>query len=153
MLKCDKCGFENPDGLDRCHACGASLFEFAQTMPDVEIDLHGATFVDIEVPKIERPPATLTVKTGRFSGRRYPLRESQTIGREKCEIILRDPQMSRQHLAIKFVEGDYLLIDLGSANHTFVNDQMVQQPTVLEDGDLISAGDTELEFKFEEEQA
>jgi hypothetical protein len=30
---------------------------------------------------------------------------------------------------------------------------MIRQPKVLEDGDLITAGDTELEFKFEEEQA
>ncbi len=153
MLKCEKCGFENPEGLDRCHACGASLFKYAQTMPDVEIDLHGATHIDLEVPEAKRFPASLTVKTGRFSGRTYPLRENQTIGREKCEIILRDPCMSRQHATIKYVEGDYLLVDLGSANHTFVNGQMIRQPKVLEDGDLITAGDTELEFKLEEEQA
>ncbi|MEA3350521.1 MAG: FHA domain-containing protein [Chloroflexota bacterium] len=153
MLKCEKCGFKNPDGLERCHTCGTSLLEFAQTMQDAEIDLHGATIVDMEVPQVKRPPARLELKSGRFSGRVYPLRENQTFGREKCEIILRDRHLSRQHAAIKFVEGDYLLIDLGSANHTFVNDQIVQQPTVLKDGDVISAGDIDLEFKLKKETA
>lgn len=151
MLKCEKCGFENSDDLDRCQACGANLFQSPQTVQNVEVDLNGATIIEVEAPQAKRPPACLEVKSGRFLKRVYPLRENQTIGREKCEIILRDPHMSRQHAAIKYVAGDYLLIDLGSANHTFVNEQMVQQPTILQDGDLICVGNTELEFEIGEE--
>ncbi len=151
MDKCPSCGFEYQVGSEQCGHCGIALLEIAKTMP--EIDLHGATMVDMEAPVLEEkiPTATLTLKSGRFAGRVYPLRKNQTIGREKSEIILRDPHMSRQHANIKYLDGKFLLIDLGSANHTFVNDEMVQSPKTLGDGDVISVGNTDLLFTLTEE--
>ena len=152
MLKCEKCGFENPEGLARCHSCGTSLHKSTRTVQNIQLDSRGATIVKVDDAHNERLPAQLKVKTGRFAGKVYALQENQTLGREKCEIILRDPHISRQHAAIKFVGGDYLIVDLGSSNHTFVNDQMIRQPTVLQNGDLISIGNTALEFQIEEEE-
>jgi len=152
MEKCPSCGLDNPAGSERCHHCSVSLLENAKTIQ--EMDLHGATMLDIEAPVPEEkiPAATLTLKSGRFAGRMYPLRTSQTLGREKCEIILRDPHMSRQHAAIKYLDGHYILFDLGSANHTFVNDEMVQSPKTLQDGDVISVGNTNLLFSLSIEE-
>jgi len=151
MEKCPNCGFENQAGSEQCGHCGIALLEIAKTMQ--EIDLFGATMVDMEAPVLEEkiPAATLTLKSGRFAGRVYPLQKNQTLGREKCEIILRDPHMSRQHANIKYLDGKFLLIDLGSANHTFVNDEMVQAPKTLGDGDVISVGNTDLLFTLVEE--
>ncbi|MBC8507641.1 MAG: FHA domain-containing protein [Anaerolineales bacterium] len=152
MENCPECGYENPIGTENCSQCGVNVLEIASTMP--EIDLHGATMVDMEAPVLDEviPPATLTLKTGKFAGRVYPLRKNQTLGREKCEIILRDPQMSRQHANIKYLDGKFLLIDLGSANHTFVNDEMVQAPKTLQAGDLIGVGNTDLLFSLIEDE-
>jgi len=146
MQKCSNCGQENPFGVELCQQCGVEVLENAKTMQ--EIDLHGATMINVEAPVPEEkiPTATLTLKSGRFAGRSYPLRKNQTLGREKCEIILRDPHMSRQHANIKYLDGKFLLIDLGSANHTFVNDEMLQGPKTLQDGDVISVGNTDLLF-------
>ena len=151
MKKCQSCGFENPAGSEQCGHCGTALLEIAETMP--EIDLMGATMVDMEAHVIDEkiPAATLTLKSGRFAGRVYPLYKNQTIGREKSEIILRDPHMSRQHAAIKYLDGHYILIDLGSANHTFVNDEIVQAPKTLQHEDVISVGNTDLLFALVEE--
>ena len=150
--KCPDCGHKNPIGTEICPQCGAEILEIAGTMPD--IDLHGATMVEMEAPVLEEkiPSATLTLKSGKFSGRVYPLRKNQTLGREKCEIILRDQHMSRQHANIKYLDGKFLLIDLGSANHTFVNDEMVQAPKTLQDGDMISVGNTDLLFSLIEDE-
>ncbi len=150
MEKCSNCGAENPVGAELCQQCGVEIMAIAQTTP--EIDLFGATMVDMEAPELEEtiPTASLTLKSGRFSGRVYPLKKNQTLGREKCEIILRDSHMSRQHANIKYLDGKFLLIDLGSANHTFVNDEMVQAPRTLQDGDVISMGNTDLLFNLDE---
>jgi len=151
MQKCPDCGHHVSSDTELCPKCGANILEIASTMP--EIDLHGATMVDMEAPIVEEkiPTATLTLKSGKFAGRVYPLRKNQTLGREKCEIILRDPHMSRQHANIKYLDGKFLLIDLGAANHTFVNNEMIQAPKTLQDGDLISVGNTDLLFSLIED--
>ena len=145
-MNCPQCGDENPAGQENCQSCGAELMVYAPTMQNV--DIYGATMVNLKAPKPqdEIPTAHLTIETGRFKGRIFNLQKNQTLGREKCEIILRDPHLSRQHANIKYLEGQFLLLDLGSANHTFVNDQMIQHPTPLKDGDLISMGNTDLRF-------
>ncbi len=145
-LNCPKCGHQNPEGQENCQSCGAEIGVYAPTMQNV--DVYGATMVETETSQAEEeiPRASLTIEAGRFKGRVYTLKKNQTLGREKCEIILRDPHLSRQHANIKYLEGQFLLLDLGSANHTFVNDQMIQHPTPLQDGDLISMGNTDLRF-------
>lgn len=152
MEKCPNCGYDNPAKSERCQHCGTDALAIAQTMQ--EIDLQGATMLDMEVPILEAriPAATLTLKTGQYAGRMYPLRKNQTLGREKCEIILRDPHMSRQHANIKFIDGKFILIDLGSVNYTFVNDELVQTPKTLHDGDVISVGNTDLLFTMLDEE-
>ncbi len=148
MIICGRCGRQNPESQQSCAVCGADLLKDGETMQ--ELDLYGQTMVDVEVPQLEEtiPAAHLTLESGRFSGRAYRLGANQTIGREKCEIILRDPQASRQHASVNYLEGQFLLIDLGSANHTFVNDQMIQKPTPLMNGDVIGIGDTSLKFSI-----
>jgi hypothetical protein len=69
------------------------------------------------------------------------------IGRSRrCDVVVNDPNVSRQHAEIRLQGGSYLLRDLGSTNGTRVNRRDVRQHT-LQDGDRIEVGTTELRFE------
>jgi len=70
------------------------------------------------------------------------------IGRETTNLVsIDDERASREHAKIRFADGVYSLIDLGSSNGTLLNDQLVQAPSRLNDGDVIRIGSTALTFK------
>jgi pSer/pThr/pTyr-binding forkhead associated (FHA) protein len=54
--------------------------------------------------------------------------------------------VSRDHALIRRAEGQYLISDLGSANGTFVNQQMLAagEARSLKPGDVIGVGDFQL---------
>lgn len=83
------------------------------------------------------------------TGRSYDLiRPDTTIGRAvDNDIILESKQVSRHHARILWQGGSYLILDLGSANGTFVFGQKVDKLT-LSDGDLISLGGLEFTFRL-----
>lgn len=77
----------------------------------------------------------------------YPLEEFNLIGRsDDASIKLEDNGVSRQHATIR-CEGDhYWLVDLGSANGTYVNDSAITTARVLRDGDRVQFGTNMLHF-------
>jgi class 3 adenylate cyclase len=55
-----------------------------------------------------------------------------------CQIVLPDTKVSRQHALIQGQdENEFWLIDLGSANGTYLNGRRVAQPCRLSEGDKI----------------
>lgn len=70
------------------------------------------------------------------------------IGRERsqCDIILRDPNVSRRHAELTYDGRNWYIRDLHSTNGTLVNDVDVDE-CVLRDGDLITLGLVNLEFR------
>jgi hypothetical protein len=85
--------------------------------------------------------AWLIERNGPRAGREHRLREQVTIGRDpaRCEVVLDDGKVSGEHARIRLEKGQYVLYDLASTNHTFVNGQEVQKH-VLRDGDQIRFG-------------
>ncbi len=77
-----------------------------------------------------------------------------TLGRGlKNVIALDDAKVSRRHALIRpDPDGGFLLLDLGSANGTFVNDRRIVTATRLQTGDVVRVGSTPLLF-FEEAPA
>ncbi|MBP3884713.1 MAG: DUF3662 and FHA domain-containing protein [Olsenella sp.] len=73
---------------------------------------------------------------------------STVIGRERTPhgIILRDPNVSRHHAELTFDGRNWTITDLGSTNGTMVNNIDVDS-CVLRDGDLITVGLMNLEFR------
>ena len=77
------------------------------------------------------------------------------IGREvgRSHVKLGDPKVGRQHAAVRFentADSDapqFVLYDLASTNGTKLNGKRISAPRVLEDGDHIAVGATELVFK------
>lgn len=79
----------------------------------------------------------------------FPLLTNVTsIGRDEyvSDIVLSDLNVSRKHAEISFDETGWYLTDLSSTNGTFLNGQEIVTRK-LRDGDLITLGITELEFR------
>lgn len=73
---------------------------------------------------------------------------SAIIGRERAsaQVVLHDPNVSRNHAELVFDGQVWSIHDLGSTNGTQVNNLMVDA-SVLHDGDVITVALTNLEFR------
>lgn len=96
-------------------------------------------------------PATLSYTMDDFS-RTVPCKTVLTLGRDKSsDIVLADLMVSRNHAMIRCIgHGDYYLIDGGSSNGSYINQQRVTMPRLLKHGDRIVIGG--IEFLFEQEK-
>jgi pSer/pThr/pTyr-binding forkhead associated (FHA) protein len=75
------------------------------------------------------------------------------VGRgEGCEVRLPDPSVSHRHASIRQRGTDYIVLDEGSTNGTFVGPVRLspQAPRVLKSGDLIRIGRIWLEVLIEQ---
>ena len=70
------------------------------------------------------------------------LRERLVMGRDCDGLLLRDPQVSRAHLALDVDEGGVTVTDLGSTNGTLLNGMRLTDAARVEPGDTIAAGGT-----------
>jgi pSer/pThr/pTyr-binding forkhead associated (FHA) protein len=81
-------------------------------------------------------------------GQEVALTGQMTIGRSiENSIKLEDGGASRKHAALEVAGTQVLLRDLGSSNGTWVNDQRINAPVELKDGDLIRISATTLLFR------
>ncbi len=85
----------------------------------------------------------LLVTKGADEGKQFELAgPSVSVGRDGTNRIrLHDTEVSRRHAEFRPVENGYVVIDVGSANGTFVNNQKIQE-AVLQAGDQIVFGQT-----------
>ena len=100
-------------------------------------------------------PPHLIVENGPEKGRTVIVgADGSRLGRSsKNDIALPDPALSRYHSRFFIKPGEGLWVaDLGSANETMVNDQVVQE-TRLKVGDRILVGDTTLRVTHDAGQA
>ena len=82
-------------------------------------------------------------------GESFPILANCAVGRSlNNQIVLPEAKVSRRH-AIIHSQGahEYWLVDLGSANGTYLNGRRVAQPTRLQDRDQINIGDSVLAFR------
>jgi pSer/pThr/pTyr-binding forkhead associated (FHA) protein len=99
----------------------------------------------------ERFQASVVIVQGYAAGMEYPLaKEYSVIGRDKgADIALKDPLVSREHAAIVYHEGNYLLKDLASTNGTRMSGTLINQAD-LHHGDKFRIGDTTFQFILED---
>ena len=91
-----------------------------------------------------RSRAVLVIMAGAELGRVISVKEgSLTLGRsEECDARIDDQSLSRVHAQIVRVVGNWMFADKGSTNGSAINDQRVEHPTRLADGDRIRLGST-----------
>lgn len=81
----------------------------------------------------------------------FPLETGYTwaIGRNpRSYITLADQRVSRDHAIIQRTDAtEYYLIDMGSLNGSYVNDNRVSTPALLRNGDRLSVGGHLMEFQ------
>ncbi len=70
-----------------------------------------------------------------------------TVGREGCDHVLPDPEVSRTHATFRGVDGKLGVEDGGSTNGTFVNEVRVAGIQVLVPGDRVRFGKTVWRFE------
>lgn len=95
-------------------------------------------------------PAQLTIKTPKGETS-LTIENTATIGRtsENTVSLDGDVHASRFHAVIRCQNGaDYQIIDLGSRNGTFVNNQQVILPVTLRDGARIRIASSEILFQI-----
>lgn len=86
--------------------------------------------------------AVLQVVKGLNPGQLFHLEGRDVLGRHpKCQIVLDDGAVSREHAHIEFVDGRYYVHDRGSRNGTFVNDERIVGSRRLEESDQVKICD------------
>lgn len=130
----------------------------------IRIAGHNFTFVQqVMAPRAETGPAGLpdeplgptkdasdrVLGTVEMPGKSFPVKIQETdIGQDpRSEIFVNDPSVSYLHAQISR-QGDALYLrDLGSRNGTYVNGKLSTIPHLLQDGDVIRVGSTEMTFR------
>jgi FHA domain len=100
-------------------------------------------------PTLPPGPSTLLVQ-GRSDAkpRTVKLSASMTVGRApECELRLDDTYASQQHARLFAKNNSWFVEDLGSTNGTFVNDQKLAAPAMLQPGDKVRVGQTIVELR------
>jgi hypothetical protein len=72
-----------------------------------------------------------------------------TVGRSRqCDVVLSDPNVSRQHAEIRPRGGGWMLNDLGSTNGSTLNGRRIDGPEMLKPGDEIEVGTSVMRFEL-----
>jgi pSer/pThr/pTyr-binding forkhead associated (FHA) protein len=134
-MVCPNCGTENRPGELFCTHCGALL-------------------ASTNEPDADEQPETL----GRYylipssGGDLVELFDVATVGRmHTCDVSVQDKSVSREHARFRRVTQGYLLEDLDSTNGTLVNGGRISEPTLLNDGDLLTFGTVDFRFSAPED--
>ena len=92
--------------------------------------------------------ASLFIIKGADQGKRFELKARAVgLGRENSNPIrLHDNEVSRRHAEVRRVDNAYRVVDLNSANGTFLNDEPIEQAP-LRPGDQLRVGQTVLLFQ------
>lgn len=94
--------------------------------------------------------ARLIYTDARGAQQKHALGALTTLGRHPDQHIqILDRVVSKEHAVIKRdLDGIFWIVDGGSRNGTYVNDQPISEPYQLRDSDIIKIGSTILQFRI-----
>lgn len=160
MLHCTNCQSANPPGSIFCSACGAQLISADITTQNIRTDQVRASFSDVDIPQKETPPTFLAADSwGSLhlmdNGQILPLsiRNEYTLGRiSEGQPVMPDIDLtpynayangvSRLHALIRRDGKRVIVMDLGSANGSYVNGKRLtpNMERLLSHGDVVTLG-------------
>ena len=99
-------------------------------------------------PATPGPSLLLVHPPGGGKPRTVKVTATMVIGRApECELRIEDTYASQEHARLFGKNGSWYVEDLGSTNGTFVNDQKLAAPAMVQPGDRIRIGTTVLELR------
>ena len=100
------------------------------------------------------PPAATASYAGQltvlYAGERLAVNKDRFIigrGKQSSDLTIKDPNVSRQHAMIEFLNGQYYMVDMGSTNGVEYNGQRIQRRPISE-GDVYRICDHEVGFTY-----
>ncbi len=101
---------------------------------------------DRAASELRLPPErklSLAVIAGPDAGRIFAIEKPRVvIGREEVDLVLDDPEISRQHAAIEVTGDQVFVVDLGSANGTLIGEAPVTEAALENQGEFTIGGST-----------
>lgn len=143
MDQCPECGARIKPADAVCPGCGARIEGPTQSFEALN---EAAAPIEVAEVEVSDVPALVVLK-GPEVGERFYLEQSEvTIGRDpKSDIFLNDVTVSRRHARLR-VDGDTVtIVDVGSLNGTYVNDEVVTEAR-LNGGDTVQIGRFQMVF-------
>lgn len=86
-----------------------------------------------------------------YGPERVPVAKDRFIigrGRQSSDLTIKDPNVSRQHAMVEFMNGQYYMVDMGSTNGVEFNGQRIARK-VIADGDVYRICDHEVRFTYQ----
>jgi len=169
-MLCPTCGQTVTEGGRFCMHCGSPVTvtgtkdktmteDLEATVLESSRDLYETTVLfspgtvpsKSEQPKKNQKPlffAWLVSLEGPEKGKDHRvLKERISIGKqENSDIVIKRDFISRSHALLLYENHQFVLSDLHSTNHTYVNGEIVSKK-VLKDNDIIKFGDAVYKFK------
>ena len=159
LTECPACGAHVTPGMSFCEFCGAALVMPTVSTPAAPVSTPAQAATPARpVTGTAASPVLIVAETGQA----LPLTPGTEVlvGREDPysnvypDIDLtpygaEEKGVSRRHFKLTLAEGQYVILDLGSTNYTWVNQQRLQPnvPVSLNNGDEIRAGRLKLVFQ------
>ncbi len=171
MITCPNptCGANNAEGAIHCYRCGTPLpanlnekegktkaLSNSDTGPVIPRRKWGTarfdnqTVIVFHVRGYEKPVKVLFGNEEMVIGRTH---EDTVVDIDLTEHGAMDAGVSRRHALLRRQNETIVLVDLNSANGTFLNGQRIvaNEPRILRDGDEIRLGRLVLRASFEED--
>jgi neural Wiskott-Aldrich syndrome protein len=85
-----------------------------------------------------------------YGPERVPVTKDRFIigrGKQSSDLTIKDPNVSRQHAMVEFLNGQYYMVDMGSTNGVEYNGQRIARKVIAE-GDSFRICDHEVRFTF-----
>jgi pSer/pThr/pTyr-binding forkhead associated (FHA) protein len=96
------------------------------------------------------PPPGAPVLAAFYGGQRFVVNKDRFIigrGKQSSDLTIKDPNVSRQHAMVEFLNGQYYMVDMGSTNGVEYNGQRIARKAIAE-GDLFRICDHEVRFTY-----